>query len=169
MVTAANIPSYPRPTCGPACAGTWSRALPPQRNPRRYRWCPCYLNAVRFDDWRCVATIGQQISQGKFFVMAKNSEVGLPWPRTPEEVAMASPQQYPSMEVGFVCECGARARTNVRGLASKFPDEQTIGSLTQRYRCHACRNPPKRIMMAERIYWNEAERAASILCAANDG
>lgn len=100
--------------------------------------------------------------------MTQNSDLRLPWPRTPEEAAMASPQQYPYAEVGFVCECGAKARTCVSSLASKFPAEQTIGALIQRYRCHACRNPPKRAMIAERIYWNETERAAATARAAND-
>ncbi len=89
-------------------------------------------------------------------------------PRTPEEAAVASPQEYPNAEVGFVCECGAMARTSIGSLASKFPEAQTIGDLIRRYRCHECRNPPKRIVMAERIYWNHAERAAATLRPAND-
>lgn len=100
--------------------------------------------------------------------MVNYSDVRLPWPRTPEEAATATPQQYPHAELGFVCECGAKARTNVGSLASKFPAEQTIGALIQRYRCHACRHPPKRTMMAERIYWNESERAAATFGAVND-
>ena len=100
--------------------------------------------------------------------MDEHSGPGRPWPSTPEEAARASPREYPNAEIGFVCACGAGARTSIGRLARKFPEEQAIGDVIRRYRCHGCGNPPTQIVMAERIYWNDAERAAATWSPAND-